>query len=633
MDYHILHIEDSKTDADLIKRIIQKSGLNFTYQLASDKNEVISALTLFAPNIVLCDHSLPAFNSKMAYALCKEKNPDLPFILITGAVSEEFAVEMLKMGVDDYLLKSNLQRLPSAITNVLSKKESASKMLGVQSELQKSETHLGTIFENSSVGLILLDRRGVILELNDLAKYYTKISFGHSLAKNENMLKSLSLYHKDELKKQFKTALQGKRLQYETQYPQKDGSVITFDVKLIPTINSDGTITGTCMTFEDISERKRADNEIKLLTKRLLLATQSAELGIWEWNVKTDELKWDEGMYKLYDIPATEFSSIYDGWISRLHEDDRQRVGNDIQLAVDNKQDYKSEFRIVWNDSTIHYINARGIVERDGDGNAIRMIGINRDITEQKLTEIKLQELNQNLKQQANELINSNAELEQFAFVASHDLQEPLRMIISFLSLLEKKYDNVIDDKGKKYIDFAVDGAKRMRLIILDLLEFSRVGKTDDQMEELDLNELLTETKMLLGKKIAEKCAIIIVDPLPKIEGNRTQIYQVFQNLISNALKYSVKEIPVKIHISVTESKEYWQFSIRDNGIGIEKDYFEKIFTIFQRLHTREEYTGTGMGLTITKKIIESQGGTIWVESAIGKGSIFYFTIPKKIKL
>ncbi len=633
MEYNILHIEDSTTDADLIKRIIQKSGLNFSYQLATDENEVMNALTLFAPNIVLCDHSLPAFNSKMAYVLCKEKNPDLPFILVTGTVSEEFAVEMLKMGVDDYLLKSNLQRLPSAITNVLSKKESAQKMLGIQSELQKSETHLRTIFENSAVGLLLLDRRGVILELNDLAKYYTKIVFGRSLAKNENLLKSLPPYLKEELKKQFKTSLQGKRLQYETQYLQEDGSVITFDVKLIPTINSDGTITGTCMTFEDISERKRADNKIKLLTKRLVLATQSANLGVWDWDVKTDEVKWDEGMYKLYDITATEFSSIYDGWISRLHKDDRQRVGNEVQLAIDKKQEFKSEFRIVWNDSTIHYINATGTVEEDADGNAIRMIGINRDVTEQKLSEIKLTELNQNLKQQTKELADSNAELEQFAFVVSHDLQEPLRMITSFLSLLEKKYGNVIDDKGKTYIDFAVDGAKRMRLIILDLLEFSRIGKTEDQMEELDLKELLTETKMLLRENIAEKEAIIMVDPLPKIQGYRTEFNQVFQNLISNALKYSIKEIPVKIHVSMVEFKEYWQFSVMDNGIGIEKEYFEKIFIIFQRLHTREEYTGTGMGLAITKKIIETQGGTIWVESAIGKGSIFYFTIPKKIKL
>lgn len=632
MEYHILHIEDSKTDADLIKRIIQKSGLNFSYQLASDEKEVMNALSLSAPDIVLCDHSLPAFNSKMAYVLCKEKNPDLPFILVTGAVSEEFAVEMLKMGVDDYLLKSNLQRLPSAITNVLSKKVSAKKILDIQSDLQKSETHLRTIFENSSVGLILLDSNGAILELNVRAEYYNIIYFGQELIKNENLLNAVPAHRREDFKKQFKKAIVGETIKYESVYPQEDGSVVTFDVKLNPTLHLDGTVTGICLTFEDISERKRADNEIKLLTKRLLLATRSADLGVWDWNVKTDELTWDDGMYKLYDITATEFSSAYDGWISRLHKDDRQKVGNDIQLALDNKQEYKSEFRIVWNDSTVHYINATGTVEEDVDGNAIRMIGVNQDVTEQKLTEIKLKESNENLIKQTNDLADSNAELEQFAYVVSHDLQEPLRMIISFLSLLEKKYGDAIDDKGKKYIDFAVDGAKRMRHIILDLLEFSRIGNNDDQLEEFNLNELLNETKMLLRANIAEKSAIITIDQLPKIQGYRTQFYQVFQNLIGNALNYSEKEIPLKIRVSSIEFEEYWQFSVSDNGIGIEKEYFETIFIIFQRLHSKENYTGTGLGLAITKKIIETRGGKIWVESEVGKGSIFYFTIPKKVK-
>jgi len=257
------------------------------------------------------------------------------------------------------------------------------------------------------------------------------------------------------------------------------------------------------------------------------------------------------------------------------------------------------------------------------------LLGIGIDISERKIAELHLKELYEQLQNQTKALALSNVELERFVYVASHDLQEPLRMITSFLTLLEKKFGDVIDDKAKQYIDFAVDGANRMQQIILNLLEFSRVGRTDTEKEELDLNKLLDEIKMLLRKKIDDKKADILIDPLPQIRNYRMLICQIFKNLIGNALEYSGKEIPVVVHIAVKDLKDYWQFAIIDNGIGIENQYFSKIFIIFQRLHTREEHPGTGMGLAITKKIIEKLNGKIWVESEEGKGSTFYFTIPK----
>nr|WP_315156329.1 PAS domain S-box protein [uncultured Flavobacterium sp.] len=252
-----------------------------------------------------------------------------------------------------------------------------------------------------------------------------------------------------------------------------------------------------------------------------------------------------------------------------------------------------------------------------------------RDITERKTHEEKLLKLNKNLNKQKAELITSNKELEQFAYVASHDLQEPLRMITSFLTQIEKKYEDVLDEKGKKYIFFAVDGAKRMRQIILDLLEFSRIGKIENKHEKVDLNTIVEEIILLYRKKIEEKKAKINYEALPILQSYSSPLRQVFQNLISNSLKYSSPDNVPVINISCSESVTSWKFEIKDNGIGINSDYFEKIFIIFQRLHNKEEYSGTGMGLAITKKIIENLGGQIWVESKEGIGSSFYFTIPK----
>ena len=259
------------------------------------------------------------------------------------------------------------------------------------------------------------------------------------------------------------------------------------------------------------------------------------------------------------------------------------------------------------------------------------LLGIGRDITERKIALEKLKEANLELEKNVKQLLVSNAELEQFAYVASHDLQEPLRMVTSFLTLLEKRYRNLLDEKGQQYIYFAVDGAKRMRQIILDLLEYSRVGRVDTKAELVDMNELVSEILTIFRKQINEKKAIVFTENLPTILCSRSSLSHVLQNLISNCLKYSKdkKESPLTINISVKSDDSYWIFAVKDNGIGINPQFFDKIFIIFQRLHNKDEYTGTGVGLAITKKFIENLGGEIWVESEEGNGSTFYFTLPK----
>jgi PAS domain S-box-containing protein len=256
-----------------------------------------------------------------------------------------------------------------------------------------------------------------------------------------------------------------------------------------------------------------------------------------------------------------------------------------------------------------------------------------KDITERKVSESLLKELNQSLQTQTKELATSNAELEQFAYVASHDLQEPLRMITGFLTQIERKYGDILDYKGKQYINFAVDGAKRMRQIILDLLEFSKVGVLEDSLEDINIEDLIGDITSLYRKQIEEKRAKITFKNLPVIRSYKTPLRQILTNLISNSVKYSKVGTPPLINIECKETHTHWQFSIRDNGIGIESVYFDKIFIIFQRLHNKDEYAGTGMGLALAKKIVESLGGNIWVESTESIGSTFYFSILKNKRL
>jgi PAS domain S-box-containing protein len=276
-----------------------------------------------------------------------------------------------------------------------------------------------------------------------------------------------------------------------------------------------------------------------------------------------------------------------------------------------NKRKDGSEFPIYLSTTLIN----------DKGSKPLGLIGVAKDITERKRAEEELAIANR-------KLAVSNEDLERYAYVTSHDLQEPLRMVTSFLQLLQKKYGQQLDDTAQKYINFAVDGATRMKTLILDLLEFSRISSVKQQHTIINLNDVIAKTRQVLKAAIDESQATINVHFLPEVCGNESQLLQLFQNLIGNAIKYTGNLKPV-IEIGYTETPGEWQFYVQDNGIGIDKKFFEKIFIISQRLHTKKEYEGTGIGLAICKKIVELHGGKIWVESEQEKGSIFYFTISK----
>ena len=233
------------------------------------------------------------------------------------------------------------------------------------------------------------------------------------------------------------------------------------------------------------------------------------------------------------------------------------------------------------------------------------------------------------LKQLAAELERSNTDLQQFAYAASHDLQAPLRVIAGFINLIEKRYKGKLDEKADEFIAATVDGVNRMSMLIKDLLEYARVDTQRKTFEPTDCASSLNEALYDLQKVIEESSASVTYDSLPTVKADAVQLTSLFQNLISNAIKFRGNNLP-EIHVSAVQKGNDWVFSVRDNGIGIDKKFAGKIFDVFERLHTREKYDGTGIGLAICKKIVERHGGKIWVESEPGKGSTFYFTIPQR---
>jgi signal transduction histidine kinase len=243
------------------------------------------------------------------------------------------------------------------------------------------------------------------------------------------------------------------------------------------------------------------------------------------------------------------------------------------------------------------------------------------EVEERKQVEVKL-------KRAMAEVQRSNQELEQFAYVASHDLQEPLRMVSSYTQLLAQRYEDRLDEKAQKYIAYAVDGSIRMQHLINDLLTFSRLNTRPQAPEMIDTHAVLGEAIMNLSKAIEENRALVVNDDLPIVRGDASQLRQVFQNLVANAIKFHGADAP-RVHISARDLGSEWRFAVNDNGIGIDPQYQDKVFLLFQRLHTRQEYPGTGIGLAVCKRIVERHNGRIWFESQPGKGSTFFFTLSK----
>ncbi|HUF82057.1 MAG TPA: ATP-binding protein [Burkholderiales bacterium] len=243
--------------------------------------------------------------------------------------------------------------------------------------------------------------------------------------------------------------------------------------------------------------------------------------------------------------------------------------------------------------------------------------------------ESALHEANDELERQAQELMRSNAELQQFAYVASHDLQEPLRMISSYTQLLQRRYGERFEPEAKEFMEFVVDGATRMKQLIEDILAYSRIGTRSREFKTMQCDAALAKALVNLRGSIEAKNATVTSDPLPAVRGDEVQLVQLFQNLIGNALKFK-GDGPPRVHVSAAERPDAWEIAVRDNGIGIDLQYFERIFMVFQRLHSKGEYPGTGIGLAICKKVVDRHGGRIRVESGSGEGCTFYFTLPRR---
>lgn len=493
---NVLHLEDSTYDAELIARELKKTGFELEIKRVDTQSGFASALSSYDMDLILCDHSMYQFDSFEALRMFKESRKDIPFILVTGSVSEDFAVTILKKGADDYIIKENLTRLPSAIINALEKKDAERKRFEAEKKILQAYRLAEGVMEAAPDAILGLNEGRHIV----LTNMKTQSLFGYS---RSDLLKiSPGL--------------------------------------LFPEFEDDSIVNGLFEYKTDFEHRE--------------CVGVKKDGSMFPAEVSTSFVYSDQGVLLVMSI---------------------------------------------------------------------------RDISVRKQAEQELQKLNDALEENARKLREINSELEQYAYVVSHELQEPIRMVSSFLALLKKNLGDNLNPKADKFLHYAVDGANRLRKIVYDLLDYSRIGRSTESMETVDLNQILTEVENLYRKQISDTQASIESEQLPIIRTFPTLFTLVFQNLISNSLKFVKKNVHPKIQISCEEHDLEWQFSFKDNGIGLDPASYDKVFEMMQRINPEGLVTGTGMGLSITKKVVEKLGGQIWITENPDGGTIFNFTISK----
>ena len=482
----ILLVEDSPLDAELVLARLTRD------QISHDALRVTSAVELREAlesdrsfDLILSDFSLPNFSGSEALEMAKQIRPDVPFIFVSGALGEEVAIEMLKLGATDYVLKHRLERLCPAVRRALTEAEEHRRREAAERKLRESEQRYRLLAESSPQFVWATDAAGHVTYVNRQLCEYTGIS------------------------------------------------------------------------------------------------SEQVTLGEWQSTIHAD------------DLP-----SVTETWLR----------------AAGKCEPCGFEYR-VWSQAngTYKWHLARMAPVCDDEGHVLQWLGTAIEIDAQKRAEETLR--------------RSNEELQQFAFAASHDLQEPLRNISTFTQLLAQRFEHSLDAEAREYVAYAVEGAKRMNLLIHDLLAYARIATQEVPSERIDMGEALASALISLRTAIAESEAVITHDPLPEVRANQLQMSQVLQNLLSNAIKYRNSNRTPEIHISVSKMPGEWIFSVQDNGQGFDPAYANRIFGVFHRLHGRD-VPGTGIGLSLCKRIVERHGGRIWAKSTPGQGSTFSFSLP-----
>lgn len=516
-----------------------------------------------------------------------------------------------------------------------------------QKDVEKKVANLAAIVQSSEDAIISKTLDGIITSWNDAAERIFGYTASEAIGKPVSMLIPPS--RQEEEPKILERMRKGERVDhFETQRVTKEGRLLDISLTISPMRDSRGNIIGASKIARDITAQQQIERIAREGEERFRMAVESTKLGSWELDMQHgNEMIWSRECRRIYGFPDN-MKPDFDMLMHLVHPDDAAEVSRRMRVAINPSGDghFNFEYRIHrFNSEAIRWVKMRGKVYFSDKHEPVRFIGTVFDITDEKMAkealEHTVQERTRELLRANERLAKSNSDLEQFAYIASHDLQEPLRKIRTFAELLKK---NVNDPTTfNTYYEKINLAAQRMSVLITDVLNYSRVSRATTHREVVDLNELLQVAQSDFELLIEQKNATVRTDRLPVIRGQRAQLQQLFGNLLSNALKFSKEKPEVdithkmvsateaqKMHSELRPASSYVEIYFKDNGIGFDQEYADKIFQIFQQLNSPREYSGTGIGLALCKKIVENHGGAISATGEEGQGAVFTIVLPAR---
>lgn len=498
--------------------------------------------------------------------------------------------------------------------------------------LLKSSNEIHDLYDHAPCGYHSLDKDGCFVRINqtelDWLGYHREEVVG--ILHFDELLDAEG---RDLFKRSFPRFLQDGQISgLEFKLRRKDGSYLPVLISATALRNTAGTYLMSRSSVFDMSERKHIESELRASEARLNEAQRIAHLGNWELDLISNRLTWSDEIFRIFEIDPQQFGASYDAFLAAIHPDDRERVNHAYEDSVANRQPYDIVHRLQMADGRIKFVNERCETTYDAAGKPLRSAGTVHDITALKLTEDALRALNQELEQRVAhrtaQLEAANQELEAFAYSVSHDLRAPLRAVDGFSKILMEDYAAELNDDARRLLGMVRNNALRMGQLISDILDFSRSSRQEIAKTSIDLGKLAAEVFAEQQAAVPQRTLQFIQGELPPAWGDRALLRQVLANLLSNAVKFTGRQAEARIMLDGAIELGECHYRICDNGAGFDMHYVDKLFGIFERLHTREEFEGTGIGLAIVKRIVTRHGGRVWAEGKPDQGACFHFTLP-----
>jgi len=625
----VLVVDDEPSNLRFLSKLLTAQGYQ-VYQAICGQLALNLAIA-HCPDLILLDIRMPEMNG---YEVCRRlkataETEQIPVIFLSVLDEMNDKLQAFRVGGADYITK------PFQVEEVLARID---KQVGLQKlqqqlkeqnyQLQQSQSLLASILNSSLDGVVaysaVRNSEGNIvdfqwLSINPAAEKFYGLLLNEIVGKN--LLAELSQVRNNGLFDLYVSVVEtGETVDREFSYEHERDTIVWLHIVAVK-LND-----GLAVTFRNITDRKRAEIALRDSEERFRAIFEQAAVGIAKTALCGQFMRVNPGFCQIVRYGESEL--LQKNWQAITHSDDIEADREYVRaLLSGNIQTFSIEKRLVCKDEAVRWANVTVSAMRDANGTPQYLICAIEDISERKLVQELLQASLDTQTRYAQELTRSNAELEQFSYVASHDLQAPLSTIAGYAQLLEKRCYNQLDAQGNKFLRNIVNSCERMQALIDDLLEYSRVGRSEKPFDLIDCNLVFEDACANLQLAIRQDRASVTRGDLPRVRGDSFQLLQLFQNLIGNAIKYRSSEAPM-VHVGASRQGDSWVFSVQDNGIGIAEQYHPRIFQLFQRLHSQKQYSGTGIGLAICQRIVDRHGGRLWVESEPNRGSTFYFSIP-----